>query len=356
MLVFIACNISSRNSYISNLLNAYQELGNHVICGLDNFFYSLVVPDILHIHWPETIISYINFGRLFSKATIVKRLAWYKTRGTIIVHTIHNILPHDITRKDQQSVFQSIINYSDILVHHCENSIYLLEKEYNIPPNVKNVISPHGDYLDYYKTFNKDNLKTKHKIQKEKKVVLVFGTMRPNKGLVFVEKVFNHISVTNKLLIVAGKPVKFSNYNIVRKLYNKNIRIINKMFYPSKRYLFEVIDRLKTAELFTLSDVVFLGHQAGLNSGILAMAATFKKPVVYPDIGCFSAQMAGWEGKAYQVGNINQATEALEYYLTNLSQYNILDNSEWLNRNNWKLHTNILLEVIKSLKDEQDNN
>lgn len=356
MLVFIICNISRRNSYISNLLNAYQGLGNQVMCGIDNFFYSHVVPDILHVHWPETIIDYINIGKLFSKATIEKRLVWYKTRGTIIVHTIHNILPHDITRKDQQSVFQSIINYSDILVHHCESSIYLLAKEYNIPPNVKNVISPQGDYLDYYKTLDKNNLKAKHKIQREKKVVLVFGAIRPNKGLAFVKKVFNHISVTDKLLIVAGKPMKSSNNTIAQKLHNKKIRIINKMFNPTRRYLFEEIDSQKTAELFTLSDVVFLGHQTGLNSGILAMAATFKKPVVYPDIGCFSAQMEDWEGKMYQAGNINQATEALEYYLTNLPRYNKLDNSEWLNRNNWEAHTNILLKAINSLKSGKDNN
>ena len=48
----------SENGYIESLINAYKELGHEVYCGVYNFYHSNVIPDIIHIHWPESLYKW----------------------------------------------------------------------------------------------------------------------------------------------------------------------------------------------------------------------------------------------------------------------------------------------------------
>ena len=134
MLILITERPSS-NGYVESLIKAYQKQGHEVICNASNFFYSNKCPDLIHIQWPESLYKwhdYIGVDDVDYEILIENRLKWFKSNGACIVHSIHNIVPHDDKSALDKKIFKIIITYSDILVHHCKTSIQLLIEKY--PP------------------------------------------------------------------------------------------------------------------------------------------------------------------------------------------------------------------------------
>ena len=123
------------NTYISSLMLAYERLGHILVCNHNNFFYSNFIPDILHIHWPDRL--YMWGFPLTGKPhyeiikIITERLKWYKSVGSIIVYTSHDLKPHHSEHQElDKNIFNLIISFSDLIIHHCEASIALLNDLY----------------------------------------------------------------------------------------------------------------------------------------------------------------------------------------------------------------------------------
>ena len=92
MLIFVTENPQS-NSYTASLIKAYQERGQTVICDPHNFFFSDLIPDILHIHWPERLYQWYPLSEKpdMDKIRILReRLNLYKNNGTTVVFTVHD--------------------------------------------------------------------------------------------------------------------------------------------------------------------------------------------------------------------------------------------------------------------------
>ena len=135
----------SENGYIESLINAYLRASHTVVCDVSNFFYSNYVPDILHIHWPESLYQWCSIeavNEIEMQESIEERLLWYKRNGTTIIHTIHNLCPHDSKQSRDQDVFNLVIQYADLLVHHCAESINLTSDSYPDVSRKKNIIYP----------------------------------------------------------------------------------------------------------------------------------------------------------------------------------------------------------------------
>jgi len=346
MLIQVVANVS-RNSYINNLINAYQKAGHEVICGIDNFFISNIIPDVIHIHWPELLIAGLSDVTPATEEEIIDRIGWYKKNKAIIVFTIHNSTPHD-DNSYKSKLYQSIIALADILVHHCKRSIKLISEIYSIPKNIRQVVCPHGPYLDYYTKKNKSEIRKKYGIGENTAVLLVYGAQRSYKGPSFAKMVFSKISTRNKVLIIAGRPDKTpKNISLAKKIFGKILLKVN-FFKKNIKTISRTIGQEMTAELFTISDIVFLPHKAGLNSGVIPMAATFNTPIVYPDIGCFKEQVESWAGCSYSPGDIKSAVSAINEIMLG-GNFKGLSNYQWLEKNSWRKHTNTILKTIKDI-------
>lgn len=347
------------NSYLTSLINAYKEKGLKVICGSRNFFYSNIVPDFLHIQWPEKLYGWYPFTSLSKDErinTIEERLKWYKLNNVPIIFTIHNIRPHFLQDSSfELKVFELIIQYSNVLVHHCKRSIELLFENYPDAKTKKNIVSRHGHYLIDYKEITKNDARKKLGIKHDKFVILNFGSQQRYKGEEFIEKTFNRLKIKNKFLLTAGN-YSFAGYSkpgmILRMLRN-----IFRMNIPrsQKKYFYRTINPEELPYFISASDMIFTAHnRVTLNSGILPLAATYSRPVVFPDIGCFKEQMQGWFFECYQEGNNNGAVEALEkIYKRILKGENIpKDNLSWLNTNSWTENVQNVLDSLKVIINE----
>lgn len=339
------------NSYIQSLMNEYKNLGHSVVCNVNNFFSSNLIPDILHIHWPERLYKWHNIyeNNDANQFDCIKdRLDFYKKNGVKIIYTVHNILPHDsINYSDDSKYYELILSYTDLIIHHCQNSIELLAKVFPLVREKRNIVAPHGDYLVDFNEIEKVEAKKNLDIPPEKFVILNFGSQQPYKGGKFIESVFRSAKIPNKYLLTAGN-YRFINQNIFGRNFSKIlVKLKQKFRYSNKRYFYYSIPKDKISLFFSAADLVFLGHQDGLNSGVLNLAATFSKPVVFPDIGCFSQQMESWECETYKVGNTNDAVLSLQnsYKKIKNNEYEF-NNTKWLNQNSWENHVETILKNI----------
>lgn len=339
------------NSYVTSLIEAYKDAGLNVICGWHNFFYSNIKPDILHIQWPEKIYNWYPFLTLSEKEKynkIEERLKWYKENNVVILHTIHNIQPHIPEKLDfERSIFELIIKYSDILCHHCKKSIELLNQNYPGVLEKKNIITPIGDYSIDYKKLTKNEARQKLNIPENKFVILNFGSQAKYKNNNFLESIFKKLPIKEKYLLTAGNYGLggYSKPAMIYHLIKKQVKM--KLKYSNKKYFYKSVPPDDLPYYVNSADMFFLAHSKSLNSGVLPLAATFAKPVVFPDIGCFKEQMQDWIYESYEKDNLESAAVAINKMFSFIkNSAKSFDNSLWLEKNSWKKHVQIILNSI----------
>jgi|GEM_PF-1584554 len=341
------------NTYLTALIKAYKSAGITVICGLHNFFYSNLIPDILHIQWPEKLYSWFPFSSMNEEEqykAIKERLQWYKDNNANIVHTIHNIKPHVPENSGfEERIFKLIISYSDILVHHCNGSVNTLKTVYTESAGKFNIVCPHGDYLLDYSSIARDEARRKLGIPQNKFVLLNFGNQLKYKNENFIESVFNKLPLKNKYLLTAGNN-RSGGYSKGLHLYNSIKRTIRmKLTYNNRKYHYKVVTPEELPVFINAADIFFLAHSGNnLNSGILPLAATYSKPVIFPNIGCFAEQMEGWIYETYRQGNEDGAVNAVKNLYMKLGNFNnSFDNTTWLSINSWDKHVQRILKAVQ---------
>ena len=334
----------SHNGYIESLINAYSRAGHSIITGAGDFFYTNCVPDILHIHWPESLYLWHapqGVERDIVYRMMTERLAWFKSQGVIIINTIHNLKPHDGTLDTLNNVYRLVIEHADILVHHCTESIKLLADSYPSATGRVNIVCPHGDYLIHYKPVARGQARLRYGISNNRLIILNFGMQRPYKNKHFITTVFNRLPLKSKYLLIAGifaYPAK-RNWLGIRNWFRK--------FYPyrDRKYIYRSFPISEIPDIISVADIIFLGQQNGLNSGLIALAATYRKPVVCPDIGCFKQSLDSWHCETYAAGDVEDAVRALQRMCNRLPRLIMPDNSDWLRKHSWDDHVSGIIRA-----------
>jgi len=355
MLILVA-DCPQNDSYITSLIKAYVEAGHTVICDHNNFFCSNITPDIVHIHWPERLYQWYPLSEKTDEAKIEilnERMKSYKNNGAIIVFTIHDLVLHYSTERQlDEKIFNIVIKHSDIISHHCINSVKLFKSLYPLAESKKNIVNHLNDYSINYKYISKEKARSELNIPLEKFVILNFGSQQPYKGGKFIETVFNKLPIRSKFLLIAGN-YYYRGFPLWKKYIleiKNNLR--EKKVYRDRKYIYRTVNEDEIALIFHASDMVFSGHKAGLNTGLIPFAATYAKPIVYPEIGCFSASAKDWVSIGYEPGNIKQASEALMELYNNLVKDKItLDNSIWMQKNSWNTHVELILQTVNKFKN-----
>jgi hypothetical protein len=356
--VLITEREGSGNFYVKLLVEEYQRAGYQVVYDAHNFLFSNFEPSFVHIQWPETI--YLGSNSSFNGSSIIpqleKRFLWYKEKKIPIVHTVHNIEPHDLCDELDRRVFNCIVGNSDLIVHHGSVSIELVKNMYPASAKKKHIVCPHGPYP----TIRWDNEDARHRmlIPLDKFVILNFGVQRANKGGEFVLNVFRQLKLASSYLLTVGKirpariPESYLKKAIVWFLLQMKMGLVrfDSFFAKNRKNICRAVSEDEVAQAFTASDVVFLGHTSGLNSGVLAMAASYKKPVVYPDIGNFKDQLSFWPlQEHYQVGDLQSAVSAIYKIKKKIEEKCELNNTEWLDKNSWKIHVQKVIENLPEI-------
>lgn len=273
------------SQYIKELGRAYQAHEWQVIYGRDNLLEISAIPDMVHLHWPESIYRWGVAGSAESQAKrLIESIQKMKLEGAKIIWTVQNLKPHDSEDDELDSwVYQRFIDLSDLIVHHCRNSIQLLSQKYRLPEGTPNIVVPRGGFDSIPNLVSKEQARKKLSLPPDSFVYLHFGYVRPYKGLFSILRAFLKAKVKNKVFLVAG------SYQAARGQWPRLdlifLKILSTLDSRIRLNLFWIEDS-QIQYYMSASDCVVLGYFSGLNSGVAAIGMKFGRLVIGPRAGC----------------------------------------------------------------------
>jgi glycosyltransferase involved in cell wall biosynthesis len=230
---------------------------------------------------------------LFTKADILHAQWWslplfmiyacvclgFKVRKKQVVFTVHNVLPHEHSRLFT-FVSGLLFTLGDHFIVHSQTNKNQLIEQYGISPKrITNI--PHGP-LDFHVTskWSKKKARAALNIKPEEKVILLFGAIRPYKGIDTAISAFYSAQKTipNARLVIAGKLWEdWTPYKLQIDQLNINDCIDTHLHYISSEAV---------SKFFMAADLVLLPyHHFDSQSGVGAIAVSFRKPMIVSNIG-----------------------------------------------------------------------
>jgi alpha-maltose-1-phosphate synthase len=204
----------------------------------------------------------------------------YLFRNVPMVCTVHDPTQHPglrlFNRTYQNFVQHWIAAQSSTYIVHGEKMKADLAANFSINRDIITDI-PHGEF-SFYKRLRSD--RSKRKAYNAVKRILFFGEVRKNKGLEYLIQAEPLISkrFNNYTICIAGRFTNEpgNNYEYyAKKMSNKSrYEIFNRYIANSE-----------VAEIIENSDIVVLPYTSASQSGVLALAFGFGKPVVATDTG-----------------------------------------------------------------------
>jgi glycosyltransferase involved in cell wall biosynthesis len=297
-----------RNIYVRELGRGYLSLGIQPIFGEAYLFESDLIPDILHLHWPEEVYRSLQDGGFDEHVDrFLARLDRLRASGTRIVWTVHNLKPHEIAMPAaEHRAYQGVIDRAHVIHHHCPLAERTLRSEYRIPGGQTHIIVPHGHYASYANTMTRAEARAALGLDASAFVFLHFGQIRAYKGLDLVERAFDRARVARKHLVVAGG-VDLSLSRAGRLRFFARRKLARRISHFLDAVWNDDVQRFLNA-----CDAVVLGHTAGLNSGVAVLAMTFGKPVVGPRLGCIEWVLEQGANVLYPPGDAAALARAME--------------------------------------------
>lgn len=229
--------------------------------------------DWLHLNWPETLFAgpdAASRGRRLAR--FIRTLKRVKRRDTRILWTVHNEFPHEETDVDfHREANARLCELSDLVHVHFPQAAAHLEREYGVGVDAIHVM-PHPHYGDYYgKRLPKPLARGSLGLDDDLRVVLIFGYLRPYKGIESAVESLRGVRDERLRLVVAGKPEDGSLVDILTAAAADDPRLVLKL---------ERIPDDGVARLFSAADAFLLPSQRFFTSGSLMLALTYGVPVI----------------------------------------------------------------------------
>jgi glycosyltransferase involved in cell wall biosynthesis len=204
----------------------------------------------------------------------------FKLRRKPVVFTIHNVRQHE-QKFIYTFVAKLLFRCGDHFIVHSERNRVQLSRCFNILPNKISQI--HHGPLDFHmkkRAVDRSIVRKDMGYAPEEKVILLFGAIRPYKGIDTAIKAFAKVvaNYPEARLLIAGKLwEKWEPYeSLIRKLK------IEKYIKPHLNY----IQSAEVSNYFVTADLVLLPyHHFEAQSGVGATAVSFRKPMIVTDVG-----------------------------------------------------------------------
>ncbi len=228
--------------------------------------------DILHLGWP----SYHYGGA--SRWRFLKGLARYslflllvRLRRTKIVWMAHNLYPHDMKYRRLEWLGRVVtLAFANAVIAHDQRMLDAVKHEFCL--RRPGYVVPHMSYVGVYRdTIRKEEARLRLGIPSGAFVFLVFGLIRPYKGIDAVIAAFRRSRRPSDRLIVAGWPFDGEYARKIQQLIAADPQIICD---------FRKIPEEDLATLMKASDVVVSAGRGQYTSGATMIALSFGRPVI----------------------------------------------------------------------------
>ena len=236
----------------------------------------------------------------FKNARIEIGLYKKACKGIKVIHTVHNLLPHE-ARESDRKLYTDFYSFCDALIVHNEECKRQLIESFHIE-NTKIHVIPHGAYSIEPEEIT---LKKNNKIH-----FLMFGIIRHYKGVDIFLEAISKIPVSerkNMEFLVAGK--QYGNQNSVD--YQAMINDLG--ISDCTKLINERIDDKELPKLFGWTDICVFPYREIYGSGALLMAYAYGKPVIASDVPVFVEETDGGRtGILFKSENSSELAKAIQ--------------------------------------------
>lgn len=238
--------------------------------------------DFVWTQWPDLYTSRISF--------------WSAARalGLPLVHTAHNIFPHEQTA-DDRARYGHVYDRSRLVIVHSRAARDVLAREF---PGVssKIVISPHGLYTTTYprRPEARDRVRRSLGVSSDVPLVLFFGGVRPYKNVDVVIRSLAADRVGKIVFIVAGRESGYTESSTDDPLARTRRLATEWNVLDRVRLIPGIFDYATTSELLEACDIVVLPYTESYGSGLLLLAMSFGKQIVATRTGGMDEYLADY--------------------------------------------------------------
>jgi glycosyltransferase involved in cell wall biosynthesis len=200
-------------------------------------------------------------------------------RGTKIVLTVHDLLPHD-TGERHRTMFKNLYGEVDAIICHSDHVAERLHRDFNVPAAKIDVI-PHGPFFYDLPTPGAQEILRKLCLETLSPLVLFQGLIFPYKGVDLLLDAWKLVESETKdaHLVIAGTGSPELLDQLREQIQTLGLQRVNLQF----RFI-------STAELVTLyraADIVVYPYRAVTTSGALATGLALGKAIVASDLSVF---------------------------------------------------------------------
>lgn len=238
-----------------------------------------------------------------------------------IISSIHDILPLHLkfdVNKFSASIYKLIYKYSTGLNVH-SNYVYRIILE--LYPNFKSktFLTPLGNYLGFHSFMSSKyrlsqcQAKVSIGLSEIESVLLIFGTIKPNKRLDWVIESFYFVVKHHKhtRLVIVGS---LQDRTIDREvLLTKKLGLENNVIFR--------LEKISDEDLFiylTAADIVVFPYEYIYQSAGIIMAMSFGKPIIVTDVGSNSELIqSGKTGLVIDMKKPMELAHAINHLLIN---------------------------------------
>lgn len=241
-------------------------------------------PIVLHAHWFSSLYAKVKNAdeAVAAGALALKQMFAFRARtGARLLWTAHNVLPHNLSYREQALALRRDVLASFDGVHlMADNHRTILEEAYGTPLGRAFVV-PHPLYTSAYPDrVTRNEARAKLGIAGDERVALCFGALHAYKGFDVLLAAFRQLAgrADAPRLIVAGRPADATVAFALKAAAAGDKRmIVNSAYIPDEDIQY----------YFRAADALVLPYTDGLNSGAAWLGLTFRLPIVAPDTAAF---------------------------------------------------------------------
>lgn len=274
---------------------------------------------VIHLHWLASVLAGCE-----TKVETQERIAAFEQEmirwrrgGHKILWTLHNVLPHNTRFPEAEiALRQVLVAHSDAIHILSELSVDEARKHYDVP-DAKVFFVPHPSYEGWYANVGDATAaRLDLGVGPNDFTFVQFGALLPYKGVLELVEAFRSLKQQHPLksfrLIIAGNP---ADKEYVGTILEEIVDV------PEIRLIQSAMQEKEIQTLFNAADVLVAPYVKTLNSGVSLLAATFRKPLVAPNMAGVAQTFAADSSLLYSGRDGDNLFDALERSLS----YHIAD-------------------------------
>lgn len=197
-----------------------------------------------------------------------------------LIYTPHDIYSFKSTKENR--FMKLLYRLSDVIIVHNNANRQMLVAGCGVEDKKIRVIS-HGNYRYFLNDPDKEISRKRVGIQGNKKVILLFGNIRPHKGIETSVSAMEHLTAKDSCeLLIVGKLSKEFDLDSLKR----SIRDLHLSGCVTIRDQFVSDDLIES--YYKAADVILVPYETAYESGVLKYAFSCAAPVVVSDLPEFS--------------------------------------------------------------------